>query len=160
MNGQPTTLPTQLSPEQVQAAVQQARQRYPTIDKTKDERYLDFILNPKVPKDPRTDRLYPFSTEAAVHLQLTNIPDLPTYFRLKNMVIDLFRIEGWDAPEYLQLRLLKFFSEIQMLKSAGWTKNPRERDALNESRQQLTLRDDRTPLPRESNGFLAGFFNR
>jgi hypothetical protein len=80
------------------------------------------------------------------------------YQRLRRSVTDLFRIGAWDAPEYFEQRQLKFESELLMTKSIGWTDNARERDALNETRNAMMIRDDRPQQPRESHGFLQGFF--
>jgi hypothetical protein len=127
--------------------------------KTPDEKYLEKLLNPSVPVDrsqlPHVKRNWLLASEAAVHLQLTNIPDPGMLFMLQNMVTDLFRVGAWDADEYFDQRQLKLESTIMMLKSIGYTKNPRERDALNESRFVNTVRDERA-RPRESTGFVDG----
>lgn len=149
------------SAEQVREIVQQerARREYPEIDKTKDERYLEYLLHPATPDNlPELDKFYSLAGEAAKHLELANIADPVMYQRLRRSVTDLFRIAAWSAPEYFRQRQLKFEAELLMTKSVGWTKNARERDALNETRNSMAIRDDRPVQPRESHGFLQGFF--
>lgn len=148
------------SAEQVREIVQneRARREYPEIDKTKDERYLEYLLHPAAPPNPHVTKFYTMAGEAAKHLELANIADPVMYQRLRRSVTDLFRIAAWDAPEYFEQRQLKFEAELLMTKSVGWTKNARERDALNETRNSMAIRDDRPVQPRESHGFLQGFF--
>lgn len=150
----------QLTPEEIQRLVAQKRaeKNYPGLEKTKDERYLDYILNPKSPDNPHISKFYAFASDAAVHLQLANIPDPTIYYRFRRGVVDLFRTAAWDADEYFEQRQLKFETELLMTKSIGWTKNTRERDALNENRSNMIIRDDRPQQPRESPGFIQGFF--
>lgn len=150
----------QYTAEQVRELVEheRARRSYPDIEKTKDERYLEYLLHPATPKNRHIEKFYTMAGDAAKHLELANISDPVMYQRLRRSVTDLFRIAAWDADEYFEQRQLKFETELLMSKSIGWTKNARERDALNETRNAMSIRDDRPQQPRESQGFLQGFF--
>ena len=138
--------------------------QYPSpLEPTRDERYLHYLLHPSVPDSARQngrERLWLLKPEAVKHLQLTMFPDQTSYHRFKKSLADLMRIANWDADDYLQERQLKLYAEIMGRKSIGWTPNPRERDAINENRMTNVVRDDRTPPPRESHGFLGGLFGR
>jgi hypothetical protein len=128
---------------------------FPPIAKTLTEKQMHLLLNPEVPRNENLDRYWSFSREAARHLQLTNIPNPFDMRRLEEITTDILRIGAWDADEYFDERQLRFFTRILMLKSAGWTKNNRERDALNESRLTSEMRDNRNPPAKEHGGFLA-----
>jgi hypothetical protein len=137
------------------------RAGYPQMQPTRDERYLDFLLNPCIPRNrPHLEKFWPLATEASKHLQLTKITDPGTLFRLKRAITDLYRVADWDAPEYFEQRCLKFFSDIQMLKSVTYSTGMREREALVACTVSNIVRDDRTPPPKESSSFLGGMFSR
>lgn len=159
--------------EQVQAIIIAERERmqqasqagaggrsYPLIDQTKDERYLEKILDPHAPLTEQTRRFYSLAGPAAVHLSLTNIPDPYIYQRLRMHIEDLFLLRSWSADDYFEMRQLKLLGEALLLKSVGYTPNIRERDALITSGQSMTMRDDRAQQPRESGNIIAGFLNR
>ena len=150
------------TPEQVAAAIQQERMKrgYPGMEKSKDERSVEYLLHPKTPPTPHINKFYALAGESAIHQELANIADPVIYYRLRRTVTDLFRIGAWDADEYFEQRQVRFLSELFLTKSIGWTRNSRERDAINEFRQTNTIRDDRAAPPRESPGFIQGFFAR
>lgn len=150
------------TPEQVAAAIQQERMKrgYPGMEKSKDERSVEYLLHPKTPPTPHINKFYALAGESAIHQELANIADPVIYYRLRRTVTDLFRIGAWDADEYFEQRQVRFLSELFLTKSIGWTRNSRERDAINEFRQTNTIRDDRAVPPRESPGFIQGFFSR
>ena len=150
------------TPEQVAAAIQQERMKrgYPGMEKSKDERSVEYLLHPKTPPTPHINKFYALAGESAIHQELANIADPVIYYRLRRTVTDLFRIGAWDADEYFEQRQVRFLSELFLTKSIGWTRNSRERDAINEFRQTNTIRDDRAAPPRESPGFIQGFFSR
>lgn len=154
--------PQGYTPDQVAAAIQQERARrgYPGMEKTKDERSIEYLLHPKTPATKHINKFYALAGESAIHQELANIADPTIYYRLRRTVTDLFRIGAWDADEYFEQRQVRFLSELFLTKSIGWTRNSRERDALNEFRQTSTIRDDRPQQPRESHGFIQGFFSR
>lgn len=128
---------------------------FPPIAKTMTEKQMHLLLNPEVPRKDNLDRYWAFSQKAARHLQLTNIPNPFEFRKLEEMITDILRIAAWDADEYFDERQLRFFTRIMMYKSAGWTHNNRERDALNESRLTSEMRDNRNPPAKEHGGFLA-----
>lgn len=128
---------------------------------TKDERYLQFLLGAGLPRaKPHLEKHWLLASEVVKHLQLTNFPDWNSYYKFKQMLTDQFRVAGWDADEYFDELQLKRFGNLMAQKSISWTKVPRERDALNEDRHTTVVRDDRTPIPRESHGIMAGMFAR
>jgi hypothetical protein len=128
--------------------------------KTPDEKVLDSLLNPDIPKRDHLDKYYSIASEAARHLALTNIPDEWVMHKMRVMVQDLFRVGGWSAPEYFDERQLKFSSTLHLYKSAGWTKNSRERDALNESKITQRISQDVATSPRETGNFFNGLLGR
>jgi hypothetical protein len=173
---EPVAIPRQgngyYTTEQVQAIIAAERERqqqqitgaggrsYPLMDQTKDERYLEKILDPHVRDEDLADVFYAIAGDAAVHLSLTNIPDPHIYQRLRMHMEDLFLLYSWSANDYFKMRQLKLVGEAMLLKSIGYTKNIRERDALITSGTAMTMRDDRASPPRESGNILAGFLNR
>jgi hypothetical protein len=154
--------PEGFTPDQVAAAIQQERARrgYPSLEKTKTERELHLLLDPNAPDVPHVNKFYSLVGGSGIHQELANIADPIIYYRLRRTVSDLFCVGSWDADEYFEQRQIRFLSELLLTKSIGWTKNSRERDAINEFRQTNTIRDDRPQMPRESPGFFHGFFNR
>jgi hypothetical protein len=128
---------------------------------TKDERYLQFLLGAGLPKArPHLEKHWLLASEVVKHLQLTNFPDKESYQKFKQMLTDQFRVGGWDADEYFDELQLKRFGNLMAQKSISWTRVPRERDALNEDRHTTVVRDDRTPIPRESPTLIGGMFSR
>lgn len=130
---------------------------YPPLAKSMTEKQMDLLLNPDVPHKPHLDKYWAFADKAARHIALTNIPNPIEFQRLDDMATDIRRIGAWDARKYFEERQLAFFVRIMMLKSAGWTKNSRERDALNENRLTNEMRDNRNPPAKEHGGFLSFF---
>lgn len=128
---------------------------YPPPMKSLTEQQMDRLLNPDVPKRAHLDRYWSFVGDAARHMELTNIPDRETMQKLEDMATDIRRVAMWDAEKYFEERQMTFFTRLMLLKSAGWTKNSRERDALNESRLTNEMRDNRNPPPKEHGGFLS-----
>lgn len=128
---------------------------YPPLVKSLTEKQMNLLLNPDVPRKPHLDKYWAFADKAARHLELTNIPNPYEFQKLEDMATDIRRIGAWDAQKYFEERQLAFFTRIMMFKSAGWTKNSRERDALNENRMTSEMRDNRNPPPTEHGGFLA-----
>lgn len=154
----------QPTPQQIQAAssplLNQPRQ-YPTPQPTRDERYLDFLLNPCIPKERKhLSKYWPLVSDAAKHLQLTKITDPGLFHSLNRQIQDLFVVGSWDADEYFDMRCIKLFSKIQLLKSTTYAVGMREREALVACTVSNIVRDDRTPPPKESHGFLGGMFSR
>lgn len=130
---------------------------FPAPVKSMTEKQMALLLNPDVPKKPHLDKYWAFTDKAARHLELTNIPNPYEFQKLEDMATDIRRIGAWDAMRYFEERQLAFFTRIMMFKSAGWTKNSRERDALNENRLTNEMRDNRNPPAKESGGFLSAF---
>lgn len=128
---------------------------FPPLAKSMTEKQMNLLLNPDVPKKPHLDKYWAFSDKAARHLELTNIPNPYEFQKLEDMATDIRRIGAWDAMRYFEERQLAFFTRIMMFKSAGWTKNSRERDALNENRLTNEMRDNRNPPAKEHGGFLS-----
>lgn len=122
------------------------------------ERQMEKLIDPDVPTDTDSkelNKLWIFSSKATRHIELTNIPTPEAHKIIRRKMTDLTRIAHWDADEYLQVRMAKFFvTDILGGKSIGYTRHSRERDALNENRITQTIRDDRPLPPRESGGFL------
>ena len=130
-------------------------EEFPPLAKSLTEKQMILLLNPDVPKKPHLEKYWAFSSKAARHLELTNIPNSFEFQKLEDMATDIRRLGAWDAMEYFEERQLAFFTRIMMLKSAGWTSHNRERDALNENRLTNELRDNRNPPAKEHGGFLA-----
>ena len=128
---------------------------YPPPMKSLTEQQMDRLLNPDVPKRDHLERYWAFVSQAGRHMELTNIPSPMEMQQLEDMANDIKRVAMWDAPKYFDERQMTFFTKIMLYKSAGWTKNSRERDALNESRLTSEMRDNRNPPPKEHGGFLA-----
>lgn len=124
--------------------------------KTPEQHHLEFLLNPDIPERDHLKKFYALAEQSARHLALTNIPDPHEMYKMNLFVSDLFRIASWSAPEYFEERQLKFESRIHLLKSAGWTKNSRMLDALNEQRIHQHILAEQNTGPRETQGFIAG----
>jgi hypothetical protein len=124
--------------------------------KTPEQHHLEMLLNPDIPPRPHLDKFYALAKETARHLSLTNIPDPYEMHKINLLVSDLFRIASWSAPEYFEERQLKLESRILLLKSAGWTKNSRMIDSLNEQRVHQHVIAEQNTRPRETQGFIAG----
>ena len=151
---------------------QQVQQGNPTLDniraqalnqtrgmgplKTPEQHHLEMLLNPDIPKRPHLEKFYSLAQDCARHLELTNIPDPSEMYKMNIFVSDLFRIASWSAPEYFEERQLKFVQRILLLKSAGWTKNSRMIDSLNEQRIHQHILAEQNTGPRETQGFIAG----
>ncbi|MDD5049998.1 MAG: hypothetical protein WC489_07300 [Patescibacteria group bacterium] len=136
------------------------RRTYPSLGKPFSDRHLEKLLDPDVPRNETLENLWLFGDYASRHLELTIIPDRESHHGLRQKMRDLQRISTWDADDYLQLRqALVFASEVLAGKSIGYTDNTRERDALNEDRRVVTVKDDRTPQPKEG-GFFSGIIGR
>ncbi len=128
---------------------------FPPLVKSMTEKQMILLLNPDVPQKPHLNKYWAFASKAARHLELTNIPNSFEFAKLEDMATDIRRIGAWSATEYFEERQLAFFTRIMMFKSAGWTHNSRERDALNENRMTNEMRDNRNPPAKEHGGFLA-----
>lgn len=128
---------------------------FPPPTKSLTEQQMDRLLNPDVPNKPHLDRYWAFVGKAARHMELTNIPSPKEMQQLEDMATDIRRVAMWDAEEYFEERQMTFFTRLMLYKSAGWTRNSRERDALNESRLTSEVRDNRNPPPKEHGGFLS-----
>ena len=128
--------------------------------KTPDEKVLEALLHPDIPDRPELKKYYALASDAARHLALTNIPDDWVMHRFKEFVADLFTVGAWSAPEYFNERQLKFETQLHLYKSAGWTKNSRERDALNESRITQKLTQETNTAPRETGNFFGALWGR
>lgn len=158
---QPQEQPGPIQPESIGLAPQYITGGLPQPRPTKDERYLQLLLGSGLPKDrPHIDKHWLIASEANRHSQLTNFSDRAEFHRYKMMLTDQMRVGGWDAPEYFDELSLRRYGIILGQKSISYTKVPRERDALNEDRHTTVVRDDRTPIPRESHGIMAGMFSR
>lgn len=133
----------------------------PIMGKPLGERQMETLLKPDLPvKKGPLEKLWIFSGEATRHVQLTNIPTEADKRRFDRNVNDILRVATWDADDYLDLLQAKFLvTKVLAAKSIGYTRMPRERDALNESRITQTIRDDRPPIPKD-NGGLFGFLRR
>ncbi len=148
----------QIQGQQLAVAQQQAQMDGKRQLKTQDERYFEKLLNPGVPSERKhLNDKWVLASEAARHLQLTNIYDEKRLFYFEVWVDDLFTVASWDADEYFDERQLQFFAEIAMHKSVSWTGAPRERDALNETRLVSTMKSDRQTRPTETSSFIGGF---
>lgn len=154
-------MPQEVSQEEF--AAMRGDRPLPEINKSLGEKQMDTLLKPDLPVKPNGPlaKLWIFSGEVTRHVQLTNIPSEHEKHRLELHVVDLERVSNWDGSDYLDTLQAEFaFTQLLASKSITYTKAPRERDALNESRLTQTLRDDRAPLPKNSGGGLLGFLTR
>ena len=142
------------------AQQQQQRQprgsRFPDMELTKDERYMCKILDANVPESAETEDLYLFAGKASTHVALTNIFDPYVYQRLRRRGIDLMRIRRW-GNKYFRERQYGTLYELNLLKSVSFSRSSREREQLNETRTNMTIRDDRALQPRESHSMVGGW---
>lgn len=156
-------MPQQMTPEEFaarRANEDDLNRPLPIMGKGLGERQMETLLKPDLPKKGPLEKLWIFSGEATRHVQLTNIPTENDKHRFDRNVNDLLRVATWDADDYLDLQQAKFLvTKVLAAKSIGYTRMPRERDALNENRITQTIRDDRPPLPKDTGG-LFGFLRR
>lgn len=156
-------MPQQMTPKEFaarRANEDDLNRPLPIMGKAIGERQMETLLKPDLPKKGPLEKLWIFSGEATRHVQLTNIPTENDKRRFDRNVNDMLRVATWDADDYLDLQQAKFLvTKVLAAKSIGYTRMPRERDALNENRITQTIRDDRPPIPKD-NGGLFGFLRR
>lgn len=157
-------MPLELSDEEYEELMERANdpdRALPTAGMPLGERTLAKLLDPDIPKTSTLSALWIFSGDAARHVELTNIPTPEAHKKLRRRVADIMRIKEWDADDYAAERMARFvFCDILAGKSIGYTRHPRERDALNENRITQTISADRPSVPNDSGGGFLSFLKR